>query len=161
MLEAEVVGNGNQVVKQQLGSFACFPPSTQYSQLKDAFQTLLDRELATVKTYPFITKLDFNSMVLQKYDLGSIGITPHRDQLSYINLVCIFNIGGQGRFYLCDNRSGSNPRVIDSSPGSVIFLKAPGFMSSPERPFHYVTDIQATRYTFGLRQKAMPSKVLS
>lgn len=159
--EAELVGTGNQVVKQQLASFADFSPSTHYSQLKDAFQNLLDEHLAAFKIYPFATNLNFNSMVLQKYDLGSIGITPHRDRLSYINLVCIFNIGGQGKFYLCDDRSGSNPRVIHSSPGSVIFLRAPGFKSSQERPFHYVTDIQATRYTFGLRQKALPQCVES
>ncbi len=154
--EAEVVGNGKQTVRQQLSSFTGFPAFTLYNRLKDAFQTLMDEHLAAVKTYPFATKLDFNSLVLQKYHSGSIGITPHRDRLSYINLVCIFNIGGQGKFYLCDDRCGSNARVIDSSPGSVIFLKAPGFMSSPERPFHYVSDIHSTRYTFGLRQTAMP-----
>lgn len=157
--EAEVVGNGLQTVRQQLGSFTRFPAFTLYSQLKDTFQTLLDEHLATVKNYPLATRLDFNSLVLQKYDSGSIGITPHRDRLSYINLVCIFNVGGQGRFYLCDDRCGTNARVIDSSPGSVIFLKAPGFRNSSQQPFHYVSDIQTTRYTFGLRQKAMGSKV--
>ena len=150
-----VVGSGNQTVRQQLASFTGFPAFTLYNRLKDAFQTLVDEHLAAVKTYPFATKLNFNTMVLQKYDLGSIGITPHRDRSSYINLVCIFNIDGQGKFYLCDDRCGSNARVIDSSPGSVIFLKAPGFMNSSQRPFHYVSDIQTTRYTFGLRQKAM------
>jgi len=156
--EAEVVGTGNQTVRQQLGSFACFPENAHYIRLRETFQNLLDEHLASLETYLFATKLELNSMVLQKYEQGSLGITPHRDRLSSINLVCIFNIGGQGRFCVCEDRSGSHAKVIDSSPGSVIFLRAPGFMSSPERPFHYVTDIQATRYTFGLRQKAMPKR---
>lgn len=157
--EAEVVGNGNQIVKQQLSSFTDFPASSLYNQLKNAFQNLLDEHLAAIKIYPFATKLDFNAVVLQKYQPGSIGITSHRDRSIYINLVCIFNIGGQGRFYVCGDRSGSNAKAIDSSPGSVIFLKAPGFMDSPERPFHYVNDIQTTRYTFGLRQTATASQL--
>jgi len=152
--EAEVVGTGNQTVRQQLGSFACFPKDTQYSRLREAFQNLLDEHLASLETYPFAAKLELSSMVLQKYEQGSLGITAHRDRLSYINLGCIFNIGGKGRFCVCGDRSGSHAKFIDSPPGSVIFLRAPGFMNSSERPFHYVTDIQATRYTFGLRQKA-------
>lgn len=159
--EPEVVGTGNQVVRQKFGLFADFPAFTHYSRLKDAFQILINEHLAAFKTYPFASKLDFNSMMLQKYDLGSIGITPHRDSLSYINLVCLFNIDGSGRFYVCDDRSGSNAKVIDSSPGSVIFLRAPGFLNSPERPFHSFTDIHCTCYLFGLRQKSMPSQVPS
>lgn len=156
--EAEVVGTGNKIVRQQLAGFSDFPPDGQYSRLKDAFQTLLDNHLTALKSYPFATKLNLNAMAMNKYESGSIGITPHRDRLKYINLVCIFNIAGRGRFYLCDDRTGSNAREIDSSTGSVILMKAPGFMNS-QRPFHYVTDIQSTRYTFGLRQQAAISKL--
>ena len=156
--EAEVVGNGNQTVRQQLGSFTDLTAYTLYNQLRNAFQNHLNEQLATLNSYPFATKLDFNAMVLQKYVPGSIGITPHRDHSRYINLVCLFNIGGLGKFYLCDDRSGSHPKLIDSSPGSVIFLKAPGFLNSLERPFHHVSDIQTTRHTFGLRQTATTSE---
>lgn len=159
--EPEVVGSGHRTVRQQLGSFSSFPKDTHFNQLRVAFQNLLNEHLARLDTYPFATRLAFNAMVLQKYEPGSLGITPHRDRLSSINLVCIFIIGGQGKFCLCRDRSGSQARVIDSSPGSVIFLRAPGFSNSAERPFHYVSDIQTTRYTFGLRQRAMPASDLS
>ncbi|MDV2997102.1 MAG: hypothetical protein N4J56_006807 [Chroococcidiopsis sp. SAG 2025] len=152
--EAEIVGKGNQTVRQQMSSFADFPRFTLYRQLRSAFQNLLDEHLTAVTSYPFATKLNFNTMVLQKYELGSLGITPHRDRSSYINLACIFTIGGQGKFYLCDDRCGSNAQAIDSHPGSVLFLRAPGFMNSPQRPFHYVNEIQSVRYTYGLRQTA-------
>jgi hypothetical protein len=113
--------------------------------------------LAELETYPFETALNFNSMVLQRYEEGSLGITPHKDGLSYINLVCVFVIGGRGRFYVCSDRSGRDAKEVAASPGNVILMRAPGlFGAEDNRPFHYVTEIEETRYTFGLRQKKEP-----
>src|SRR3712207_8397186 len=50
---------------------------------------IFEQCLVQLRTYPFEMALSFNSMVLQRYEKGSIGITPHRDRLSYINLVCV------------------------------------------------------------------------
>ena len=152
--EDEIVGSGDRVVRQQMASFNNFSDESKYILLYKSFQALLDEGLAGLEVYPFETHLSFNSIVLQKYEKVSIGITPHRDGLKYINLVCSFNIGGRGRFYICSDRSGRNSRVIDVSPGNVVFIRAPGFPGSKDRPFHYVTDIRETRYTFGLRQKS-------
>ena len=152
--EDEIVGSGGRVVRQQLSSFEDFPKDSAYILLKNSFQDLLEERLARLGTYPFEMALGFNSMVLQRYEEGSIGITPHRDGLSYINLVSVFVIGGQGSFYVCFDRSGNDSIEIDASPGNVIFMRAPGFLGSEDnRPFHYVTDIREPRYTFGLRQK--------
>ncbi len=152
--EDEIVGSGGRVVRQQLSSFEDFPKDSGYILLKNSFQDLLEERLARLGTYPFEIALGFNSMVLQWYEEGSIGITPHRDGLSYINLVCVFVIGGRGSFYVCSDRSGKDSVEIDASPGNVIFMRAPGFLGSEDnRPFHYVTDIRESRYTFGLRQK--------
>ena len=152
--EDEIVGSGGRVVRQQLSSFEDFPKDSNYILLKNSFQDLLEERLARLGTYPFEMALGFNSMVLQRYEEGAIGITPHRDGLSYINLVCVFVIGGQGSFYVCSDRSGNDSIEIDASPGNVIFMRAPGFLGSEDnRPFHYVTDIREPRYTFGLRQK--------
>jgi len=152
--EDEIVGTGGGVVRQQLSSFEDFPKDSAYILLKNSFQDLLEERLARLGTYPFEMALGFNSMVLQRYEEGAFGITPHRDGLSYINLVCVFVIGGQGSFYVCSDRSGNNAIEIGASPGNVIFMRAPGFLGSEDnRPFHYVTDIREPRYTFGLRQK--------
>jgi hypothetical protein len=150
--EEEIVGSGDKVVRQQIESFENFGPESKYILLKRQFQKLLEGMLRDLEAYPFGIPLNLNTMVLQKYRKGSIGITPHRDGLKYINLVCIFVIGGKGKFFVCAERSGSEAIEIPHRPGSVIFLKAPGFMGSDERPFHFVTDIEETRYTFGLRQ---------
>jgi len=148
----EVIGSGHRMVKQQMGTFHSFSDNSNYVLLKSAFQTLLDRSLSDRKDYPFEKRLHFNSMVLQRYEKDSIGITPHRDWLSDINLICIFNIGGQGRFHICSDRSGRDAKEMDTSPGNVVLMRAPGFLGSEDRPFHYVTGIRETRYTFGLRQ---------
>ena len=152
--EQEVVGSAQRTVKQQVSSFTDFPQGSRCFLLRDAFENLLKKRLSEVKSCPLREPLCFNSMVLQRYEKGSIGITPHKDGKSFINLVCIFNIGGKGSFYVCSDRSGSNAREIDASEGRVTIMRAPGLFGFEDgRPFHYASDIQNRRYTFGLRQK--------
>ena len=152
--EDEIMGSGDRVVRQQVSSFDVFPDHSGYVLLKESFQDLLEQRMAQLEAYPLETALGFNSMVLQRYEEGSLGITPHRDGLSYVNLVCVFIIGGRGRFYVCSDRSGRDAKEVDASPGNVILMRAPGlFGAEDNRPFHYVTQIEETRYTFGLRQK--------
>lgn len=152
--EQEVVGSPQRIVKQQVSSFTDFPQHSRYFFLRSAFEDLLNERLSEVTPYPLKEPLNFNSMVLQRYEEGSIGITPHKDGKSYINLICIFNIGGNGRFYVCSDRSGSNAREIDASAGRVTIMRAPGLFGFEDgRPFHCARDILDRRYTFGLRQK--------
>lgn len=150
--EDETVGSGDRVVRQEVESFENFGGGSRYILLKRMFQRLMDGVFGELDEYPFSTPLNLNSMVLQKYRKGSLGITPHRDGLRFINLVCIFIISGGGRFFVCSDRSGRDAKEIYTCPGKVVFLRAPGFMGSEERPFHFVTDIRETRYAFGLRQ---------
>jgi hypothetical protein len=155
--EDEIVGSGDRIVRQQVSSFEGFSEDSGYVLLNSSFQDLLEQGLAELGTYPFETALNFNSMVLQRYEEGSLGITPHKDGLSYINLVCVFVIGGRGRFYVCSDRSGRDAKEVDASPGDVILMRAPGlFGAEDNRPFHYVSQIEETRYTFGLRQRKAP-----
>ena len=152
--EQEVVGSSQRTVKQQVSSFTDFPQYSRYFLLRDAFEKVLNEHLSEVLPYPLREPLRFNSMVLQRYEKDAIGITPHKDGKSYINLVCIFNIGGKGRFYVCSDRAGNDAREIDASAGRVTIMRAPGLFGFEDaRPFHYATDIRDRRYTFGLRQK--------
>ena len=156
--EEEVVGSGENQVRQQMSSCEDFPPDSQYRTLANAFQSWLDSCLESLPEYPFSNRLRFDSFSLQRYPSGSIGITPHRDGRRYINLICIFAIGGRGRFFICADRAGSAAVQIDASPGSVILMRAPGFLGSNLRPFHYVTGITGTRYSFGMRQLRDPGQ---
>lgn len=121
-----------------------------------AFQALLDEAFNPIVPYPFSTKLRFNTMVLQRYTPGQLGITPHRDSLRAINLIALVNLGGQAEFYRCDDRQGNNAVQLDTTPGNVIFLRAPGFLNTQVRPFHFLTNIRSIRYSLGLRQYLQP-----
>jgi hypothetical protein len=150
--EPETVGSGESVVHQQMGTFEDFPAKSRFWVLRDALQQTLARSLAEVAPYPFESPLNLNAMALQKNDQGSLGITPHRDRLIYVNLILIIVLGGRGRFCVCADRSGRESREINAPPGNAIFLRAPGFSAAPERPFHYMTDTKESRYVLGLRQ---------
>jgi hypothetical protein len=151
--EREIVGHDDKIVIQQMSTFEEFPGNSKFYNLKISFQALLEDCLKNLKPYPFHTRLLFNSMSLQRYEKGSIGITPHRDGFKYKNLISNFNIDGGGRFFVCSHRSGKDSYEIPFPPGNVLLMRAPGFLGMDERPFHYVSDIQGTRYVFGLRQK--------
>jgi dihydroneopterin aldolase len=144
--QPEVVGLAK--VHEDLSSTYAFRPGSLFSQLRDEFQRML------IGTSAFSTQLNLNEMSLQLYEKGSMGITPHMDQASRINLVCVFVLTGQARFALCDDRSGANPRDLDTSPGNVIIIRAPGFMGTTVRPMHFLSDVTERRIVFGLRQRA-------
>ena len=151
--EADVVGRGDRIVRQELASFAAFPADSAFVRLRDRLQALLDEAFAACRPYPFDGPLELNSLVLQKYDAGSLGITPHRDGKRFVNLICVVVLAGRGRFFVCADRAGRGAREVEAHPGAAIFMRAPGFRGSQERPFHYVAEIRETRYTFGLRQR--------
>lgn len=157
----EVVGEGENTVRQQMSRFKDFPADSQFMLLKDSFQAWLAGELTSLAEYPFEHPLELNSCELIKYETGSLGITPHRDGFRYKNIICIFVIAGQGRFYTCPDRSGKESIEIDATPGNVILMRAPGFLGQRQRPFHFVSDIQSTRYVFGLRQKLQDVRQVS
>lgn len=147
----KVVGKAH--VRQELSAFDAFPAQSLFCRLRDAFQRLLVRHVSLVSPPLFATPLALNDMVLQRYAPGPIGITPHRDHLHFVNLVCIFTLEGRARFCVCEDRSGSGAREIDSRPGIVVLLRAPGFRGSDIRSLHFLSDIREPRTTFALRQR--------
>lgn len=149
--QPEIVGKGQ--VQEQLSSVKEFPEDSLFCKLRNDFLELLIRKFSTLKIKGlFNTPIDFNDMSLQKYYQNSIGITPHKDGKSRINIICIFNLMGKAEFALCDDRSGSNPKFLDTTPGNIIMMRAPGFFHSTYQPFHFVRNVVEERIVFGLRQ---------
>jgi hypothetical protein len=151
--EVKTVGTADRIVQTDYSACDQVSEVPLYAEVQQAFQTLLDESLQGVDPYPFSSKLKFNSLVLQRYEPGQLGITPHRDSLGAINLIAIFNLFGTADFYRCDDRQGTNAVQLDTTPGNVIFLRAPGFLNAEVRPFHFLTGIRSSRYSLGLRQR--------
>jgi hypothetical protein len=153
-----LVGQGDRRVCQRMEVCEHFPDDSIFRVFSRQFQKLWDdwlaEGLAAGSVSPFEGRLKFNDLMLQRYSVGEVGITPHRDRTAYRNLVCLFILEGRGRFYLCHDRQGQGAREIPHLAGDVVLMRAPGFQGSDERPFHFVRDIQSPRYVFGLRQES-------
>ena len=80
-----------------------------------------------------------NEVAIQRYQPGSIGITPHRDQRRYAQLVVVITVAGSAPFTLCRNRAGDPVRTWQANEGSLVLLRGPGLAGEPDgRPMHLV-----------------------
>jgi hypothetical protein len=149
----ESIGEGDRIVYQRMEVCDRFPAGSGFITLRNEFQSLWDASFTKGPDYPFESAVEFNDLMLQRYAPGEIGITPHRDRRSYRNVICLFVLAGLGRFGVCADRSGQSAREISNAPGEVILTRAPGFLGSGTRPFHFVRDISEPRYVFGLRHE--------
>ena len=148
-----VVGRGERLVRQRMGVHNGFGVDSRFRDLTRHYQTLWDEWLASIASSPFECPLVFNDLMLQVYEPGETGITPHMDRTGYRNLICLFVLEGRGRFGICRDRSGSGATIIDHEPGDVVLTRAPGFRGSDRRPFHFLDRITERRYVFGLRHE--------
>lgn len=98
-----------------------------------------------------------NSVAVQKYPQGSIGITLHRDASRYVNLISIFVLKGVALFLVSSDREPSHANAVHTAPGDLILLRAPRDRESSAekrlRPFHAVGGVLEERITLLLRER--------
>ncbi|HET9118647.1 MAG TPA: hypothetical protein VFN75_11340 [Pseudonocardiaceae bacterium] len=94
-----------------------------------------------------------NEVAVQRYQPGSIGISPHRDQRRFALLVAVITVAGSAPFTLCRNRSGDPIRTWQADEGSLVLLRGPGLAGEPDgRPMHHVGGPTSTpRTSIGIR----------
>ena len=153
-----VVGRGDRLVRQRMAVHDGFGPDSRFRDLTRHYQAIWDEWLASMTSSPFESRLVFNDLMLQVYEPGETGITPHMDRTSYRNLICLFVLEGRGRFGICEDRSGRGARIITHKPGDVVLTRAPGFRDSDHRPFHFLDRITERRYVFGLRHECVAER---
>lgn len=141
-------------VRQEVSSCSEFPDDSDLWRFRDMLQGFLLQHFSreALCSDLFQTPLFFNDLTIRKYEKRSCGITPHRDSAKLVNLIAIVNLEGEARFCVCDDREGTNTREIDHRSGMVLLLRAPGFLWTDFRPFHFVGEVTQERYTFALRQ---------
>ncbi len=94
-----------------------------------------------------------NEVSVQRYQPGSVGVTPHRDQRRYAQLVAVITVAGSAPFTLCRNRDGDPIRTWQADEGSLVLLRGPGLAGDPDgRPMHLVGGPTGTpRTSIGIR----------
>ncbi|MDQ4011087.1 MAG: alpha-ketoglutarate-dependent dioxygenase AlkB [Actinomycetota bacterium] len=94
-----------------------------------------------------------NEVSVQRYRPGSVGITPHRDQRRYAQLVALITIAGSAPFTLCRSRDGDSLQTWQVDEGSLVLLRGPGLAGDPDgRPMHMVGGPTGTpRTSIGIR----------
>ncbi len=148
---APMIGEGDRAVRQDFELCMSIAPGSPFHALAADLERLVARALDRLAPPPLAAPPRFNDLIVQRYDPGSRGITPHRDHLRYRDLVAIVNLAGQARFFLCADRSGQGAREVPIPPGSLLLMRAPGFDDRCDRPFHMLCEVTQTRIALGLR----------
>lgn len=136
-------------VRQEAESFVvCAAELDRYPVL-----TSLCTEIARQVHWRGIPEWVPNEVAVQRYHPGSLGITPHRDQRRYAQLVAVITVAGSAPFTLCRNRDGDPIRTWQADAGSLVLLRGPGLAGNPDgRPMHLVGGPTGTpRTSIGIR----------
>src|SRR5262249_30679087 len=67
-----------------------------------------------------------NDIAVMRYKPGSIGVSPHRDGLRNHYLIAIITSHGSAPLAHCTNREGTIIEEWETTPGSLVLLRAPG-----------------------------------
>lgn len=119
------------------------------------FAKELDGYLGQVFEETLSTSLSFTNLMAIRYQPGLVGISSHRDGKSFINIVAVLVLEGDARFCVCSDRYGNNACEIENPPGSLLLMRAPGFLGEDVQPFHFVDHVRSTRTTLAFRQKKL------
>lgn len=146
---------GPRAVRQDFEICMGVPERHVLRRLAARIGSLIDEALALMDPAPLTWPCVLNDIVVQRYAAGSFGITPHRDHVRYRDIVVLLMLCGDGDFYTCRDRAGTETRIIDARPGDVLLMRAPGFAGSAARPFHGLADVRSLRYSVGFRHDTL------
>jgi len=149
-----VIGAGTNAVYQDFTLCMSIPRTSLFVAFAEAFAQHVDTALASLTSSPVARPFRINDLIVQRYEPGALGITPHRDHRRYEGLVAVIPLSGAARFFLCADRSGDAPREIPAPPGSLVLMRGAGFGGRSDRPFHLVRDVSRRRLSLGLRYDA-------
>ena len=146
-----LAGTPERPVRQDFFLATALPPASAFHRFAGELEGLLKDSAARLDSDPLGPELRLNDLVVQRYDAGSAGISPHRDHVRYRILVALVALSGTARFVLSADRAGRDPRAIAIAPGSLLLMTAPGFAGGGDRPFHALDRIDSERVSLGLR----------
>jgi hypothetical protein len=145
-----VVGRGDKAVFQDFELCMSFAEASPFRTFARALDRLTWAALAGREELlqPGFT---YNDLIVQRYEPGCAGITPHRDHIAYEGLVSLVILSGEADFLICADRAGTGEREIASPEGSLLLMRGAGFAGLRTRPFHLLRNVRTRRVSFGLR----------
>jgi len=146
-----VVGEAENKVFQDFELCMDISTTSPFRSASNSFSQLVQQANLLLKRQHLPFNFWFNDLIVQRYNQASEGMSPHRDHIRYTHLVALVVLDGAANFSVCEDRSGANNKNINSQPGDVILMLAPGFSDGDKRPFHQVRNIVGPRHSFGLR----------
>ena len=147
------LGPPGREVYQDFELTVAVPEVSPLHDLARALERWLASALAIMDDPPLSATVPLNDLIVQRYPVGSRGITPHRDHITYRDIVILVTLSGHCRFFLCADRSGAGRREIPMAPGSALLLRAPGFAGREDRPFHLLSEVTEERVGLGYRHE--------
>ncbi|MCX6819861.1 MAG: hypothetical protein NT019_01030 [Candidatus Adlerbacteria bacterium] len=136
---------GPHKVKQALKMVGLLPEGSLFLQVRDELALWLNNEFSTKFPNHLSLPLCFTEMSVQAYDPGPIGVEPHYDGVSVINLIALLVLEGNGQFCTCEDRAGTITHPIRNEPGDLLLMRGPGFLGSPQQVLHRINNITVKR----------------
>jgi hypothetical protein len=146
-----VIGEGDRRVLQDFELTVQLPEDGPWRDTAARVDAAIAEAAQRISPNPLPPGFRINDLILQRYAAGSRGITAHRDHIRYRGLVALLILSGDGRFCLCEDRSGASAREIAAAHGHLLLMRAPGYAGSQVRPFHFLDRISAERLSLGMR----------
>ena len=140
---------GPRRVQQRFSVVESFPDESIFWEYARDLSAFLSGVFAREVGDPFV----FNELVVQRYEPGPLGISPHRDGPMFKKLIVVLVLEGSARFCVCDDNEGSNPREVPNEPGALVLVRGPGFLGENTQPIHFVDQISTPRTTFAMRYR--------
>jgi dihydroneopterin aldolase len=148
-IEAEKVYGKNNV-QQNFTYFREYPKDNFLWNIAYELEQYLHQETEGLPYQVFETPLTFTEVSSQIYEVGELGISFHKDESRFRNIIVICVIEGVSEFSAITQRGEI---TITGKRGDVIFMRAPGFMQTDIRPMHMVKNIISKRLSISFRQE--------
>jgi hypothetical protein len=145
---------GPRKVRQEYKACDHFPLNSHFLEVRDALEMELNgRDFSMFLPPNSAEPLRFTHQVVHRYEPGPLGIGPHRDGASYVNLVALLVLEGSGGLHSCEDENGRNPVPVPNKAGDLILIRGSGFEEYEHEPYHLVKDITEPRIVLAFRQK--------
>lgn len=153
-----VVGSGDKEVRQDFEVCMDIPAASPFHRFAQALEADLKAAAALLEPNPLPGGFTLDDLIVQRYPVGCRGITPHVDHVRYQGLVAIIVFGGRGLFETLADRQGNDPKRVETAPGDLLLMAAPGFDGEQRRPFHRLSEVTEKRVILGLRWDTRPGQ---